>query len=71
MERNFEATNIKYGGSNPEVSKVYFTYGDLDPWKAVGVSNYTAEKTPTNYIPRELLYQAKFDLLDSVFIYSQ
>lgn len=29
--------NVIYGGQNPEARNVLYTYGELDPWRTIGV----------------------------------
>lgn len=29
-------TNLEYGGLNPDVTRVVYTQGSLDPWHALG-----------------------------------
>ncbi|XP_033149997.1 putative serine protease K12H4.7 [Drosophila busckii] len=36
IEANVKATNEKFGGLNPNVTNVYLTHGELDPWSKVG-----------------------------------
>ncbi|XP_014096121.1 putative serine protease K12H4.7 [Bactrocera oleae] len=35
------ATNQLFGGLEPNVENVYFTHGQLDPWRAMGIQNAT------------------------------
>lgn len=44
-------TNEKYGGSNMDATNIVFTSGTIDPWHALGVTNYTA---PLPEAPSEL-----------------
>eukprot|EP00605_Chrysophyceae_sp_TOSAG23-4_P001430 GSChrysophyteH1.ASY1.ANO1.1558.1 assembled CDS len=39
---NVEFTNIKYGGTHIDASRIVFTSGSIDPWHALGVTNFTA-----------------------------
>lgn len=34
---NAEETNKYFGGLDPDTSNVYFTHGQLDPWRAMGL----------------------------------
>lgn len=36
FERKIAKTNQIYGGLNPNVTNIFFTQGELDPWKLVG-----------------------------------
>jgi Serine carboxypeptidase S28 len=37
-------TNLKYGGLNPNVTRVIYTHGTLDPWYLLGITeNLNAE----------------------------
>ncbi|CAD6995785.1 unnamed protein product [Ceratitis capitata] len=36
-----QATNVLFGGLEPNVENVYFTHGQLDPWRAMGIQNET------------------------------
>jgi len=38
---NVKFTNEKYGGVNLDATKIVFTSGTIDPWHALGVTNYT------------------------------
>jgi pimeloyl-ACP methyl ester carboxylesterase len=37
MEKHMLATNIEYGGINPDESNVVFVHGTIDPWHAMGI----------------------------------
>lgn len=39
-------TNIMYGGLRPELRKVIFTNGDVDPWHALSVLEDLNEASP-------------------------
>lgn len=43
------ATNELFGGWEPNVENVYFTHGQLDPWRAMGKQN----KTEATVVPRK------------------
>uniref|UniRef100_A0AAG5D602 Serine protease K12H4.7 n=1 Tax=Anopheles atroparvus TaxID=41427 RepID=A0AAG5D602_ANOAO len=51
VQNNAERTNVIYGGWNPEVSKVFFTHGHLDPWRAMGIQTDLNEQSPAVVIP--------------------
>lgn len=72
MQNNYKATNEKYGGLNPAVTNVYFTHGELDPWKPVGVLNDLAEDAPATVIPCNNFFNNNKDiaLLISYFKFS-
>jgi hypothetical protein len=37
-------TNLKFGGLNPNVTRVLYTHGTLDPWHLLGITeNLNAE----------------------------
>lgn len=36
FQNKIEKTNQMYGGLNPDVTKIFFTQGELDLWKLVG-----------------------------------
>ena len=37
VEKNINATNVEYGGINPDISNIVFVHGSVDPWHALGV----------------------------------
>lgn len=39
-------TNEKYGGYNPNVDNVYFTQGEVDPWRVVGLQGTQTITSP-------------------------
>ncbi|XP_052868408.1 putative serine protease K12H4.7 [Anopheles cruzii] len=51
MEANVQRTNVIYGGWNPEVTNVFFTQGQLDPWRAMGIQEDLNEHSPAVVIP--------------------
>ncbi|CAH2102190.1 unnamed protein product [Euphydryas editha] len=44
--------NELYGGLTPNVTKVVFTNGDLDPWSTISVTEDLSSETPAILIPR-------------------
>ncbi|XP_055541662.1 thymus-specific serine protease-like [Wyeomyia smithii] len=38
-------TNLFYGGNQPEVQRVYFSHGALDPWRYVGVRSVSGDSS--------------------------
>ncbi|XP_053671932.1 putative serine protease K12H4.7 [Anopheles nili] len=51
MQNNAAHTNVKYGGWNPEVTNVFFTQGQLDPWRAMGIQQDLNDQSPAVVIP--------------------
>uniref|UniRef100_A0A182VVY5 Serine protease K12H4.7 n=1 Tax=Anopheles minimus TaxID=112268 RepID=A0A182VVY5_9DIPT len=51
MRNNADRTNVIYGGWNPEVTNVFFTQGQLDPWRAMGIQRDLNEHSPAVVIP--------------------
>lgn len=56
MEENINRTNQMYGGLNPQVSRVFFTHGQLDPWRLVGIQENLNEHAPATVVPCKLKY---------------
>lgn len=48
---NMARTNAIYGHMNPEVTNVFFTQGQLDPWRAVGLQKDLNDRSPAVVIP--------------------
>ena len=38
MKPDIDGTNAKYGGMQPSVTNVIYTYGQLDPWSILGIT---------------------------------
>jgi Serine carboxypeptidase S28 len=38
-------TNLKYGGLNPNVTRVLYTHGTLDPWYLLGITENLNSET--------------------------
>uniref|UniRef100_A0A182NQQ2 Serine protease K12H4.7 n=1 Tax=Anopheles dirus TaxID=7168 RepID=A0A182NQQ2_9DIPT len=51
MQNNADRTNVIYGGWNPEVTNVFFTQGQLDPWRAMGIQQDLNDQSPAVVIP--------------------
>ncbi|XP_053668609.1 putative serine protease K12H4.7 [Anopheles marshallii] len=51
MQGNADRTNVIYGGWNPEVTNVFFTQGQLDPWRAMGIQADLNDQSPGVVIP--------------------
>lgn len=51
MMNNADRTNVIYGGWNPEVTNVFFTQGQLDPWRAMGIQQDLNDQSPAVVIP--------------------
>ncbi|CRK86495.1 CLUMA_CG000124, isoform A [Clunio marinus] len=51
IRRQIELTNIMYGGTQPNVSNVYFTNGELDPERFLGVLRDLNPTSPATVIP--------------------
>lgn len=39
IQQQTEATNLEFGGLEPQVENVYMTHGQLDPWRAAGIQD--------------------------------
>ncbi|XP_001868268.2 thymus-specific serine protease [Culex quinquefasciatus] len=48
---NVARTNTIYGHMNPEVTNVFFTQGQLDPWRPMGLQEDLNEHSPAVVIP--------------------
>lgn len=48
-------TNTKYGATDIDVTNVVFTSGTIDPWHALGVTNYTKTLPQESSIPAYIL----------------
>lgn len=46
MEEGVEWTNLNKKGLQPEVENVFFTHGEHDPWRAVGLASDLNESSP-------------------------
>lgn len=51
IETNVERTNVIFGGMNPAVTNVFFTQGQLDPWRPMGLQEDLNAQSPTVVIP--------------------
>ncbi|CAH2102188.1 unnamed protein product [Euphydryas editha] len=52
VDSGIRDTNVFYGGRTPNVTKVVFTNGDLDPWSTLGVLEDLSYNAPAVVIPR-------------------
>lgn len=52
IDAGIKDTNEFYGGRRPNVTKVVFTNGDLDPWSTLGVLEDLSYNAPAVVIPR-------------------
>ncbi|KAF4532425.1 hypothetical protein B566_EDAN003878 [Ephemera danica] len=50
LTSGIERTNVMYGGLHPEVSRVVFVHGSIDPWHALGVLKPLSAQTYAIYI---------------------
>jgi len=50
LARAVAATNVEYGGKHPNVDKVVFVHGSIDPWHAMGVLEDLSADAPAIYI---------------------
>ena len=53
---NMDQTNLLYGGLKLPGSKIILTYGSLDPWHAVGITNRTGIGADVIYIDGKLAH---------------
>lgn len=51
MDVLIERKNTIYGGWNPEVDNVFFTHGQVDPWRTMGVQKDLNAFSPAAIIP--------------------
>ncbi|XP_055530179.1 thymus-specific serine protease [Wyeomyia smithii] len=51
LESNVARTNTVYGHMNPAVTNVFFTHGQLDPWRPMGIQEDLNEHSPAVVIP--------------------
>lgn len=51
LESNIARTNVIYGHMNPAVRNVFFTHGQLDPWRPMGLQEDLNEHSPAVVIP--------------------
>ena len=69
MMNNADRTNVIYGGWNPEVTNVFFTQGQLDPWRAMGIQQDLNDQSPAVVIPgtymreRVLIHSREFNAM--------
>lgn len=46
VDEAVQRTNDKYGGYNPNVENVFFTHGEVDPWRIMGIQQTQSELSP-------------------------
>ncbi|XP_063629175.1 thymus-specific serine protease-like [Cydia splendana] len=46
MDQGVFLTNQMYGGLTPNVTKVVFTHGDMDPWRSLGIKQSLGPEAP-------------------------
>lgn len=51
IEENIRWTNWKYNELTPQVTNVFFTQGDVDPWHPIGINEDLSESAPAFVIP--------------------
>lgn len=56
ISRLIEINNQAFGGNRPNVTKVYITHGELDPYRSVGVLEPFGDEIYVDIIPSELFY---------------
>ncbi|CAG9136353.1 unnamed protein product [Plutella xylostella] len=52
IEETVKKTNELYGGLTPNVTKVIFVNGELDPWHRLGILEDVSYDAPSKFIPR-------------------
>ncbi|XP_041975520.1 putative serine protease K12H4.7 [Aricia agestis] len=52
VDAGVEAANALYGGRAPNVSRVVFSNGDMDPWSSLGVLEDVSYEAPAVLVPR-------------------
>lgn len=60
MNDNVHRTNVIYGGMNPAVTNVFFTQGQLDPWRPMGIQEDLNPSSPAVVIPCKIKYRRIF-----------
>ena len=43
VEEYINATNVEYGGINPDIDNIVFVHGSADPWHSLGVTEDLSE----------------------------
>lgn len=56
IEANAKRVNDLYGGFSPNVTNVYITHGQLDPWRAMGRQTDLNSEAPAVIIPCKFLF---------------
>ncbi|XP_068247154.1 putative serine protease K12H4.7 [Palaemon carinicauda] len=50
IQEAIDKTNAKYGGLTPEVTRVAFVNGNIDPWHALGITSDLSSEAPAIFI---------------------
>lgn len=50
VDKAIQRTNEKYGGYNSNVENVFFTHGQIDPWRVMGVQETQISTSPAMVI---------------------
>jgi hypothetical protein len=58
---------LEYGGLNPDVTRVLYTQGSLDPWHALGRETDLSVDSPVIMIDGKLATSQKYDLIVTIF----
>uniref|UniRef100_A0A1B0DNK3 Uncharacterized protein n=1 Tax=Phlebotomus papatasi TaxID=29031 RepID=A0A1B0DNK3_PHLPP len=77
INHNINVTNLNHNGKNPNITNVYSTQGQLDPWRPMGVQEDVNYLAPTviipmashcaDFFPIDFYYQWCTDLYDESF----
>lgn len=65
LNRFIHQTNVFYGALNPEVTNVFFTNGEIDPWHRMGILKNLNSQSPAAFIP------GKYSFLSSIYSYTK
>lgn len=63
IDDNIDRVNIIYGGMNPAVTNVFFTQGQLDPWRPMGIQGNFSEAAPGVVIPSNIIILLKLSAI--------
>lgn len=61
INANTQRINVLYGGLEPNMTNVYFTNGQLDPWKPVGRQSDLNSEAPAIVIPCMTCFDCMID----------
>lgn len=67
VESNAQRINALYGGLDPNMTNVYFTHGQLDPWRAMGRQIDLNSEAPAVVIPRKVFKKYFYFLMKHFF----